>query len=769
MLKIDVHTHILPERLPDFRNTSGGERFVRIVHESPRSGRARMMVNGSLFREIESNSWSVEARLAECDADGVGVQVLSTVPVLFSYWAEPDPAIELARHLNDHIAGVVAAYPRRFIGLGTVPMQSPDLAIRELERCMSDLGLVGVEIGSNVNGANLDSPELFPIFEAAASLGAAVFVHPWEVAGRDRMERYWLPWLVGMPAETSLAICSLIFGGVLERLPALRIAFAHGGGAFPATIGRIAHGFDVRPDLCAVTNGVSPREYLRRIYLDSLVHDPLMLRYLVDLMGADRIALGSDYPFPLGEARPGALIDSCGFPEETRARLLHGTALEWLGLPAGALPVNAPFQTGRDFALVQDREDPLGRFREEFRIPKTERGEDEIYFAGNSLGLMPKRAPRYVVEELEKWKRLAVKAHFSGENPWMPYHEFLAEPMANLVGASSSPSEVVTMNSLTVNLHLMMASFYRPTRERHRILLEDHAFPSDDYALESQAILHGFDPAEALQRLRPVEGKHSIDTAEIADVLERDGGSIALVLLPGVQYYTGQAFDIEAITRLAHAKGCVVGFDLAHAAGNLVLRLHDWNVDFAVWCTYKYLNSGPGSVGGCFVHQRHGMKKDLPRLAGWWGHDKESRFRMEPGFRPIPGAEGWQVSNPPILSLAAIRASLDVFREAGGMDPLREKSLRLTGYLEWLLQREAADSVEILTPADPRQRGCQLSFRVKSSGSSKGSGRSVLENLEASGVTCDWREPDVIRVAPVPLYNRYEEVHRFVGMLRSAL
>jgi kynureninase len=347
----------------------------------------------------------------------------------------------------------------------------------------------------------------------------------------------------------------------------------------------------------------------------------------------------------------------------------------------------------------------------------------------------------------------------------MPYHEFLAGPMAKLVGAA--PAEVVTMNSLTANLHLMMASFYRPTRERHRILFEDHAFPSDDYALESQARFHGFDPAEALVRLRPHlhDRKPAIDTAEIAGVLEREGGSIALVLLPGVQYYTGQAFDIEAITRLAHAKGCVVGFDLAHAAGNLVLRLHDWDVDFAVWCTYKYLNSGPGSVGACFVHERHGRRTDLPRLAGWWGHDKESRFRMEPGFRPIPGAEGWQLSNPPILSLAAIRASLDVFMEAGGMEPLREKSVRLTGYLEWLLQQELSDSVEILTPADPRQRGCQLSLRVTSSRS----GREVLERIEAAGVTCDWREPDVIRVAPVPLYNQYEEVHRFVEILKKAL
>jgi len=416
--------------------------------------------------------------------------------------------------------------------------------------------------------------------------------------------------------------------------------------------------------------------------------------------------------------------------------------------------VNASFEPGRDFAVALDRGDPLGRFRDEFHIPRSETGEEEIYFAGNSLGLLPKRTRRYVDAELEKWSRLAVKAHFSGENPWMPYHELLAEPMARLVGGS--PTEVVTMNSLTVNLHLMMASFYRPTRERHRILLEDRAFPSDDYALESQARFHGLDPTEALLRVQP---------ADVARVLEREGPSIALVLLPGVQYYSGQAFDIEAITQLAHAKGCIVGFDLAHAAGNLVLRLHDWNVDFAVWCTYKYLNSGPGSVGGCFVHERHGMRQDLPRLAGWWGHDKESRFRMEPGFQPIPGAEGWQLSNPPILSLAAIRASLDVFMEAGGMQPLREKSLRLTGYLDWLLQREISASVEILTPKNPGQRGCQLSFRIKSSVP----GRTVLEKLEASGVTCDWREPDVIRVAPVPLYNRFDEVHRFVEILKKAL
>jgi aminocarboxymuconate-semialdehyde decarboxylase len=334
LLKIDVHTHILPETLPDFRKLPGGERFVRIEHATPGSGRASMVVDGSLFREIERNAWDVDARLAECDAAGVSAQVLSTVPVMFSYWAEPKPALALARHLNDHISGVVAGHSARFVGLGTIPMQSPDLAIAELERCVKDLGLVGVEIGTNVNGANLDSPELFPILEAAAALDAAVFVHPWEMAGKERMPRYWLPWLVGMPAELSLAICSLIFGGVLERLPTLRIAFAHGGGAFPATIGRIARGFEARPDLVAVTSDVPPREYLKRIYVDSLVHDPRMLRYLLDSMGADRVALGSDYPFPLGEPRPGDLIESSGLPEETRARLLHGTALEWLGLSA---------------------------------------------------------------------------------------------------------------------------------------------------------------------------------------------------------------------------------------------------------------------------------------------------------------------------------------------------------------------------------------------------------------------------------------------------
>jgi kynureninase len=433
--------------------------------------------------------------------------------------------------------------------------------------------------------------------------------------------------------------------------------------------------------------------------------------------------------------------------------------------------VTQPFESGRDFAVALDRADPLRSLRDAFHVPRRENGEEEIYFAGNSLGLLPRKTPTYLDEELEKWARLGVKAHFLGDRPWMPYHELLAAPMAGIVGALAS--EVVTMNSLTVNLHLMLASFYRPTRERSRILIEDHAFPSDDYAVESHAAHRGFDPASAVVRIRPRAGSPGITTAEIGELLAREGDSIAVVLLPGVQYYTGQAFEIEAITRLAHASGCVVGFDLAHAAGNLPLALHDWNVDFAVWCTYKYLNGGPGSVGGCFVHERHGgsvrephgSNAPLPRLAGWWGHDKATRFRMEPGYRPIPGAEGWQLSNPPILSLAAIRASLDVFASAGGMEPLREKSIRLTGYLEWLLRREIGDAVEIFTPADPRHRGCQLSLRVKSGAP----GRTVFQRIEAAGVTGDWREPDVIRVAPVPLYNGYEEVRRFVEILREAL
>lgn len=330
-LKIDVHTHILPPELPDLRARYGYEGFVSLERHG--TGCAQMMIDGEPFRTIESNAWDPRRRLEECDGSGVAVQVLSTVPVMFSYWANPEHALDLAKLLNDHIAGVVAATPTRFVGLGTLPMQSTPLALRELERCVHELGLAGVEIGTHVNGWNLEHPALFPIFEAAAELGAAVFVHPWDMLGKDRMDKYCLGWLVGMPAETSLAICSMIFGGVLQRLPNLRICFAHGGGAFPGTIGRIDHGFRERPDLCAIAGNTSPRDYLGHFYLDSLVHDPELLRYIVRLVGADRVALGTDYPFPLGEREPGRLIESIeDFSPETRERLLSGTALEWLGL-----------------------------------------------------------------------------------------------------------------------------------------------------------------------------------------------------------------------------------------------------------------------------------------------------------------------------------------------------------------------------------------------------------------------------------------------------
>ncbi len=420
------------------------------------------------------------------------------------------------------------------------------------------------------------------------------------------------------------------------------------------------------------------------------------------------------------------------------------------------------YKKGLGFARRMDRRDPLAGLRDRFHIPKTADGADELYFCGNSLGLQPRSTADYVVAALDDWRRLGVKGHFEGEFPWLPYHEFLTPIMAKLVGGEEA--EVVAMNSLTANLHLMMVSFYRPTSARHAILIESHAFPSDRYAVESQIKFHGHDPARSLRLLTPRGGEELIRGEDIYEIIEREGDSIALILLPGVQYYTGQVFDMAEITRLGHEKGCVVGFDLAHAAGNIPLRLHDWGADFAIWCTYKYLNSGPGAVAGCFVHARHGDNADLPRFSGWWGHDKATRFEMGPHFEPIAGAEGWQLSNPPILSLAAIRASLDVFADAGCMAPLREKSLRLTGYLEWLLGEELGDAVELISPGDPGRRGCQLSLKLKGE---SGYAKSMFKRLEAAGIAGDWREPDVIRIAPAPLYNRFEDCYRFVEILKS--
>jgi len=416
------------------------------------------------------------------------------------------------------------------------------------------------------------------------------------------------------------------------------------------------------------------------------------------------------------------------------------------------------FRTDAACAAGLDRADELAGFRARFHMPR-HGDQEEIYLCGNSLGLQPKDTARYVQEELEDWQRLAVRAHFDGRRPWMPYHELFTERTAKLVGAL--PLEVVNMNSLTVNLHLMMTSFYRPTAKRHKIVIERGAFPSDRYAVDSQLRLHGLDPDKSLIELKPSAGRAYIEESEIEALLAAEGDSIALLMLPGVQYYSGQAFDMARLVRAGHKAGCIVAFDLAHAVGNIPLKLHDWGVDFAVWCNYKYMNAGPGAVAGCFVHERHARDLERPRLAGWWGHDKASRFRMGPEFVPMAGAEGWQLSNPPVLGLAPLLASLELYDEAG-MDRLRKKSLQLTGYLEFLLKEKLSEEIEILTPADPARRGCQLSLRLHAGAKAA---RQVFEQLESAGVTGDWREPDVIRVAPVPLYNSFTDVFRFVEIL----
>jgi kynureninase len=419
----------------------------------------------------------------------------------------------------------------------------------------------------------------------------------------------------------------------------------------------------------------------------------------------------------------------------------------------------ARFDASAEFAAKLDARDPLRSYRDRFHIPKAPDGTDCIYFVGHSLGLQPKTARAYIEQELDDWEKLGVEGHFQAKHPWLPYHRFLTDQSARIVGAK--PVEVVVMNSLTVNLHLMMVSFYRPTKQRHKIVIEGGAFPSDQYAVNSQIRFHGFDPAHSLIELRPRQGEATLRTDDILSLIDREGDSIALIMLGAVNYSTGQFFDLEAITRAGHAKGCVVGFDLAHAAGNVPMQLHDWNVDFAVWCSYKYLNGGPGCVAGCYVHERHAAE-DLPRFAGWWGHDEQTRFRMGPNFQPTRGAEGWQLSNPPIMAMAPLRASLEIFDEVG-MPALREKSISLTGYLESLLDDRHSQQFSIITPRDPAQRGAQLSLRVPHRG------RAVLERLAEEGVLCDFREPDILRVAPMPLYNTYLDVHKFVERLSVAL
>jgi kynureninase len=417
------------------------------------------------------------------------------------------------------------------------------------------------------------------------------------------------------------------------------------------------------------------------------------------------------------------------------------------------------FQTGEKFAIAMDERDPLRDFRERFLLPKMADG-DGVYLCGHSLGLQPKTAAAYIEQELKDWARLGVEGHFQAANPWMPYHRLLTEQTAELVGAQ--PSEVVVMNSLTVNLHLMMVSFYRPTATRHKIVIERGAFPSDQYAVKSQIQFHGFYPAASLIELTPRPGEFCLRDEDIDLVIERSGHEIALIMLGGVNYATGQAFDTARITRSGHARGCVVGFDLAHAIGNLQLSLHEWGPDFAVWCSYKYLNGGPGCVAGCFVHDRHARAWDLPRFAGWWGHDEGSRFEMGPDFQPMPGADGWQLSNPSIVSLAVLRASMEIFHEAG-MERLRAKSLSLTSYLEFLLDQVASPKFSIITPREKERRGAQLSIRIP------GKGRALCERLAKEGVAGDWREPDTFRVAPIPLYNSFHDVFRFVQRFSAAI
>ncbi|HEY8519783.1 MAG TPA: kynureninase [Gammaproteobacteria bacterium] len=418
-----------------------------------------------------------------------------------------------------------------------------------------------------------------------------------------------------------------------------------------------------------------------------------------------------------------------------------------------------------DCARALDADDELGAFRRRFALPR-DGARTLVYLCGHSLGLMPKEAPRLVQRELDRWAERGVDGHFEADGAgsgWFDYHERFAAPLAELTGAM--PREVVAMNTLTVNLHLMLVSFFRPTRDRYKIVIERNAFPSDRYAVQSQLRWHGLDPAEALLELAPPAGARSLGPDALDALLEREGERVALVLLPGVQYLTGEALDLAAAVRTARKHGCRIGFDLAHAVGNVPLALHRSGADFAVWCSYKYLNAGPGAVGGCFVHERAAAEAGLPRLAGWWGHVPERRFAADREFRPMAGAAAWQLSNPPILSLAPLAASLALFEEAG-LERLRAKSERLTRYLEFLLEAKLPGRVEVLTPAEPQRRGCQLSLRIVPA---PRDGRELARRLRAAGVVGDWREPDVLRLAPVPLYNRFRDVYDAVQALAKVL
>ena len=417
-----------------------------------------------------------------------------------------------------------------------------------------------------------------------------------------------------------------------------------------------------------------------------------------------------------------------------------------------------------DRAEAEDRDDPLAGFRDQFAFPSVkDAGTPSLYLCGNSLGLMPRATREAIVDELDDWQQYGVEGHFKGRHPWMPYHEEVRQDLATITGAA--PIEVVAMNSLTVNLHLMMVSFYRPTPERFRIVIEKNAFPSDRYAVESQIRFHGFDPGQALVELEDAPGAARVSADTLGAYLDEHGDGVALILMPGVQYLSGEFQDLGEVCRLGRKHGAAVGLDLAHAVGNVPLKLNTWAPDFAVWCHYKYVNSGPGAVAGCFVAERHVARRDLPRFAGWWGHEPETRFQMGPDFVPAASADGWQLSNPPVLALAPVRVSLGIFAEAH-MQRLREKSIRLTGYLEDGIHKFLSDHIEILTPLDPKRRGCQLSLRLRTS---REDARRFFQRLEDADIICDWREPDVIRAAPTPLYNSFADVRRFVSTCSDIL